>query len=231
VRSPPPQPPTPPPKPEEDDKAKKPGFADMLARHGPVFMVYWGAMWLGSAGAIYTIIELNGPQTALELVHRIGLDQVLPIHNIDPRFGNIALALALNEAVEIVRFPFVIATTPPLTRFVERVTGRSMNRKPGKFALMMKEHGVFFLVYWTSFWAVTGLGCYGAITHFGPEAAFELIRYVHLDQFVSLESIDPSVGNVAVAVLINEALEPLRLPLVIATMPFLKRALGFGKKK
>jgi hypothetical protein len=201
----------------------------MLARHGPVFVVYWGSLWLGGLGVLYTAIEVNGPETALSLATQSGLDRVLPLGNLDPRVGNVALAVALNEAVELVRFPFVIATTPALTRAVERATGRSMDRQPGKFSLMLKEHGLFFLAYWTSAWAVTGLGCYGGISAFGHESAFDLVRYLGLDRLVSLDTWDPALGNVALAVLMNEALEPLRLPLVIATLPAMKRLLRLSK--
>ena len=40
---------------------------------------------------------------------------------INPTAGNIAVALILNEAFEVVRFPFSIATVPYVTRWWESV--------------------------------------------------------------------------------------------------------------
>jgi len=205
---------------------KKQTFADMMRRHGPVFLVTWGAAWALSGLAVYTAIEINGPQTAIELAQKIHLDKVISLDKMSPTMGNVALALGLNEALELIRFPLVAAITPSITKLVEGRSGAgSMQRKPGKFTTLMKEHGAFFLVYWTGFWAITGVGCYAAISALGSDAAFKAIRAVGLDNIIPLDSLDPSMGNLAVAVAINEGLEIVRLPFIIATLPWLKRVL------
>mmetsp|Transcript_18270 Transcript_18270/g.29723 ORF Transcript_18270/g.29723 Transcript_18270/m.29723 type:complete len:277 (+) Transcript_18270:1329-2159(+) len=210
---------------EEVEKKKKQTWGDLMARHGPVFVVYWGSAWALSALGIYAAIEANGPETAIHVADQIGLSNVVDLENINPQYGNLGLALGLNEAFELVRFPFVAATTPKLTAIYEKYFGKVKGRKPGKFSMLMKEHGMFFLVYWTGFWAVTGVACYGAVSWFGPETAINIVKYVGLDNFIDVESLNPSVGNVAVAVLINEALEPIRLPIVVASLTTVKRLL------
>ncbi|GBG30038.1 Hypothetical Protein FCC1311_062582 [Hondaea fermentalgiana] len=197
----------------------------MMQRHGPVFLVSWGASWALSGLLVYTAIELNGPETALNIAQSVGLDKLVPLNNMDPTLGNVALALALNEALEIVRFPLVAALTPSITKVVEGRFGASMQRKPGRFSTLMKEHGVFFLIYWSGLWAVTGVGCYVGIKTAGPDAALQALSAIGLDRILPLDSIDPTMGNVALAVAVNEAMEIVRLPFIIATLPLLKRAL------
>jgi len=208
-----------------EQKKKRLSFSEMVSRHGPVFIVYYGSLWVATGVGIYFAIKAFGPETAFEVSRKISLDRLIDLDNMHPSTGNIALAVALNEAFEIVRFPFVIATTPAITSVVERVTGRSMQRDPPKFATMIKTHGLFFMGYWASAWVLGGFACYAGITLAGPESAFDALRVVGLDQFIPLDDVDPEYGNIAMAIIINEALEPIRLPLVVATTPMLKKAL------
>jgi hypothetical protein len=50
-----------------------------------------------------------------------------------------------------------------------------------------------------------------------------------LDRLVGLDTWDTALGNVALAVLMNEALEPLRLPLIVTTLPASKRLLRLSR--
>lgn len=97
--------------------------------------------------AVYAGIEINGPETAISVAKTVGLDSLVNLESLNPTFGNIALAVALNEALEIVRLPFVISTTPRVSKFLETKFGyAAKGSKPGRFATLMKEHGTFFLV-------------------------------------------------------------------------------------
>jgi hypothetical protein len=44
--------------------------------------------------------------------------------SINPTLGNVAVALALNEALELVRLPLVLATVPSLYRWWSRIRGK-----------------------------------------------------------------------------------------------------------
>ena len=43
--------------------------------------------------------------------------------NIDPLLGNVAIAVALNEFIEPIRLPLVVATTPAVVRTLRSLRG------------------------------------------------------------------------------------------------------------
>lgn len=45
------------------------------------------------------------------------LDRFIDLSRINPTGGNLALSIAINEALEVVRLPFVLATVPYVTRW------------------------------------------------------------------------------------------------------------------
>jgi len=96
------------------------GMLGSLQKHGPVFMIYWTGMWVITGAALYGTLEVFEVDLigALERATsgKINLHQL----GLPPAAGNVAAAIALNEALEVVRFPFVLATTPALTRMLTR---------------------------------------------------------------------------------------------------------------
>jgi len=84
----------------------------------------------------------------------------------------------------------------------------------------MKEYGLVFTVWWTVAWTASGVGIYGAAEHFGVDVV-KLVRE-HIGYDLSAY-VDPKMGNLAGVVAVNEALEVVRLPLVVATTPSLAR--------
>jgi hypothetical protein len=90
----------------------------------------------------------------------------------------------------------------------------------GKFKTLSRDYGFPFMVYWTGVWLLTGVGCYTAMEYGGIEA-LPLIH--HVDQLTGFDlasKIDPTVGNIAVAGVVNEMMEPIRLPFVVMSTPF-----------
>ncbi len=209
------------------EKMKKRSFSDMLAEHGPIFAVYWTTTWLLTGGALYVGIDSLGSDCAIDMARNIGVGNMVDLDNINPQYGNIALVVALNEALEVVRLPLVVSTTPMLTRFF--ANRGIIKGGPSRFQHLLKEHGTFFLGYWSVVWAVTGITTYLTLSILGPEVAFDAIRFIHADRYFDLSSWSPSSGNMALALLINEAFEPIRLPLVLASLTKVKRVLGFSK--
>lgn len=128
-------------------KGKKPTWKDMLKKHGPVFLVYWNGMWLLSGLTIYAGLTLGGIDP-MPLAYAVNLDRFVDLSRLDPAHGNVAVAIVLNEAAELVRFPFVIATVPRVTRWWEGVRPEWMKPKlgPGTCRDVMWTGGVFGLV-------------------------------------------------------------------------------------
>jgi hypothetical protein len=91
--------------------------------------------------------------------------------------------------------------------------------------LLVSQYGMPFMVYWTLVWLVTGAGIYGLLT-FADLDVLLLLRWI--DSMLSTNvaaSVDPTLGNFAVAFALNELFEVVRLPVVIATTPFLVQLL------
>lgn len=99
----------------------------------------------------------------------------------------------------------------------------------GRSKIIARDYGMPFLVYWWGCWVVSGFVCYGAVKLGGVDAIALVGRF---DDLVgtSLSSrlpddLDPVYGHVAMAFALNECLEPVRLPLVLATTPMVLRFL------
>lgn len=106
-----------------------------------------------------------------------------------------------------------------------------VSKKPGKFMSVMSQYGLPFVVWWTTAWAASGVGLYFAFDS-GLIASKDVIEFVlsmGLDKFIDIERINPTYGNIALAVIVNECIEPLRFPIVLATLPTVKRI--FSRKK
>lgn len=114
----------------EEAPTKKPTWKDMLKKHGPVFLIYWNGMWLLSGLTIYAGLTLGGIDP-LPLAYAVNLDRLIDLSRLDPAHGNVAVAIVLNEAAELVRFPLVVATVPRVTRWWEGVRPEWLKPKLG----------------------------------------------------------------------------------------------------
>ncbi|GMH93604.1 hypothetical protein TL16_g12677 [Triparma laevis f. inornata] len=109
------------------------------------------------------------------------------------------------------------------------LTGEELTLR-GRFKALGRDYGMPFLVYWWSLWGLTGAMCYGGI-HFFDVDVLVLLEY--LDDLTGYDistRVDPSLGEVAVAVALNEMLEPVRLPFVVVTTKKVVDGLGYGPK-
>ncbi|DBA03528.1 TPA: hypothetical protein N0F65_011429 [Lagenidium giganteum] len=97
--------------------------------------------------------------------------------------------------------------------------------KMGKLMSMFKKYGPALLIWWTTLYVGTGVGIYTGLETgmFGGADALHLIKSFGLDQYIDLNSFDPKYGNVALAFLLNELVEPVRAPIAFATIPTIKR--------
>ena len=78
---------------------------------------------------------------------------------------------------------------------------------------MMKEYGLPFTLWWTSAWIISGFGVYGLISSgfVGGADAIGMLKAAGVGRIFDLDSISPSVGNMAITIAINEV-QCLHLP-------------------
>ena len=108
---------------EEKGEAKKESKMQKLKRmwkeHGTVFVGYYATMWIAGYIPCYFALEYFGVD-GVEFLKWLGVDEHVDISVIEPKYINALLAMEVNELFEIVRIPFVIATTPALSRRLKR---------------------------------------------------------------------------------------------------------------
>lgn len=103
--------------------------------------------------------------------------------------------------------------------------------KPGKFMTVISQFGLPFIVWWTTLYVGTGAALYVAFDT-GLIAGADAIKFIMdmgLDRFIDVNTLNPTYGNIALAAVLNECLEPLRFPIALATIPTIKRI--FSKEK
>lgn len=92
----------------------------------------------------------------------------------------------------------------------------------------IKEYGIFFFIYWTAIWACSGVIIFLLLEYglIGGADVISFLKWIRLDSIISLDSIDPTVGNIAVAIAINECLEIVRFPFAVSSFVILKQVFG-----
>lgn len=87
----------------------------------------------------------------------------------------------------------------------------------GKFKALTRDYGMPFLAWYYALWSVTGVMSYGAI-ELGGIDAIALLAQVDARMGWELSSrVDPTWGTIGLTLLVNECLEPIRLPIVVLT--------------
>jgi hypothetical protein len=88
----------------------------------------------------------------------------------------------------------------------------------GKYKALARDYGFPLVAWYWMVWGSTCVLCYGAI-HLGGVDAMALLEQIDMRTGFDLTSkVDPSVGKIGLAVIINELVEPVRLPVVIMTV-------------
>eukprot|EP00429_Kryptoperidinium_foliaceum_P030650 CAMPEP_0176134184 /NCGR_PEP_ID=MMETSP0120_2-20121206/68044_1 /TAXON_ID=160619 /ORGANISM="Kryptoperidinium foliaceum, Strain CCMP 1326" /LENGTH=150 /DNA_ID=CAMNT_0017469821 /DNA_START=106 /DNA_END=558 /DNA_ORIENTATION=+ len=88
----------------------------------------------------------------------------------------------------------------------------------GRYKTLMRDYGVPLFVYYWATWISMGAVTYLAI-EVGQVDALRLISNV--DAFTGFDlasKVDPKLGQVGLALVVNEMMEPIRLPFVVATL-------------
>lgn len=107
-----------------------------------------------------------------------------------------------------------------------------LSKKPGKLMATIQQFGMPFLIWWTTLYFASGAGLYLALDTglLAGDQAVEFIMSLGLDKFVDPERLDPKYGNLAIAIIVNEALEVVRFPITVATIPYVKRVFSSNKE-
>ncbi|KAG7402103.1 hypothetical protein PHYBOEH_007317 [Phytophthora boehmeriae] len=104
-------------------------------------------------------------------------------------------------------------------------------KKPNKFLGTLQQYGLPFLAWWTSLYLGSGVVIYVALDTglVSGTSIIDFIMQMGLDKFIDPQRLDPTYGNIAIAVIVNECLEVIRFPITLATLPYIKRV--FSRKK
>jgi hypothetical protein len=87
----------------------------------------------------------------------------------------------------------------------------------GRYKELYRNYGLPLMVWYGACWVTTGALVYAAVEVFGVDA-MSWIAYVDTFTGFGLASkVDPGLGKAGLVVVVNEMIEPVRLPLVILT--------------
>ena len=115
-------------KPEEKKPTRWQQLKTTFREHGLVFVGFYTTTWLGGFGVCYGSVTLAGLD-GVALLHQVGVDSVIDISAFSTRVVNALIAAEINELLDFVRLPLVIAMTPALSR---RLRGTQRAASKGK---------------------------------------------------------------------------------------------------
>ena len=104
---PPPAPdsPSPPPPPPPAPPKKVSRLRAAISEYGVPFLVYWTGVWAASGVSLYALMEVTEVDSLQLLRDHLGLEL-----KVDKALGNLGVAIAVNEALEVVRLPLCLIT-------------------------------------------------------------------------------------------------------------------------
>jgi len=102
---------------EVEKLAKRKGFMAVMMEYGAPFALWYAFCWSGSLFSIYLLLEwevVSWQESLRPFFQGLGLDAYT--ERIDASTGNLVIAFMVNELLEAVRFPLVLATATPIIR-------------------------------------------------------------------------------------------------------------------
>ena len=88
----------------------------------------------------------------------------------------------------------------------------------GKYKALLRNYGLPLFVYYWAVYGTMGITAYLAIDFGGLDAMLVLGKFDNFTGWSLTEKVDPALGKIGLALVVNELLEPIRLPLVVATL-------------
>ena len=94
----------------------------------------------------------------------------------------------------------------------------------GRYKALMRDYGFPLFVYYWVTWTTMGACTYLAIDVGGLDAMHLLERADDYLGWQLADKVDPQLGKIGLTLVLNELLEPIRLPFVVATLkPVMER--------
>ena len=88
----------------------------------------------------------------------------------------------------------------------------------GRYKVLMRDYALPLFVYYWAVWGTMGAGVYLAIGVGGLDAMEVIGWFDNATGFDLSNRVDPTLGTIGLTLVLNEALEPVRLPFVVATL-------------
>jgi len=107
---------------EVEKMAKRKGFMAAMMEYGAPFALWYAFCWSGSLLGLYLLLEwevVSWQKSLRPFFESLGLDWYT--ERIDSSRGNLVIAFMVNELLEAVRFPLVLATSGTIIRWSARL--------------------------------------------------------------------------------------------------------------
>jgi Protein of unknown function (DUF1279) len=88
----------------------------------------------------------------------------------------------------------------------------------GRYKALARDYGMPLLVWYWTIWFGTGIVCYATITLFNVDVMYLLQQIDVRTGYAISEQVNPEYGKIGMVLLVNEMIEPVRLPVVILTV-------------
>ena len=88
----------------------------------------------------------------------------------------------------------------------------------GRYKALARDYGMPLVAWYWAVWITTGIVCYGAILLFDVDVIYLLQQLDARTGWDLTNQINPEYGKIGIALVANEVIEPLRLPIVIVTV-------------
>ncbi|CAB9518018.1 expressed unknown protein [Seminavis robusta] len=88
----------------------------------------------------------------------------------------------------------------------------------GRYKLLLQEYGVPMMVWYGAVWLTTGSALF-VLAEVGGMDTMAVLAYA--DQYTGFDMVsrvDPTLGKLGIILILNELLEPVRLPFVVLTV-------------
>jgi hypothetical protein len=88
----------------------------------------------------------------------------------------------------------------------------------GKYKTLARDYSTPLFVWYTTVWLCTGVLFYTTFTIFDIDFMYVIQQFDHYTGFHMSQQINPEYGKIGVILVMNEIIEPIRLPIVILTV-------------
>ena len=88
----------------------------------------------------------------------------------------------------------------------------------GRYKVLARDYGMPLFAWYWACWVTTAVLCYGAVTIFNVDALSLLAQMDAKTGWSLVDKVDPTWGKLGLVLILNEAMEPLRMPIVIVTV-------------